>query len=74
MVLPGTAVYSFALDNPKGSTDWRQDVTQGGVRVESIAKPDEIRQQVLAFTQKSGPSLAVSILPRIATDTGGFSK
>lgn len=54
MVLLGSAVYSYALYNPKGSIDWRQDVTQGLVRVESIATPDEIRQQVLAFAQKSG--------------------
>lgn len=54
MVLLGTAVYSFALYNPKGSIDWRQDVTQGLVRVESLATPEEIRQQVLAFAQKSG--------------------
>jgi hypothetical protein len=54
LVLLGAAVYSFALHNPKGSIDWRQDVTQGRVTVESLATPDEIRQQVLAFAQKSG--------------------
>ena len=54
MVLLGSAVYSFALCNPKGSIDWRQDVGQGIVRVESIATPDEIRQQVLAFARESG--------------------
>jgi glutathione synthase/RimK-type ligase-like ATP-grasp enzyme len=54
MVLLGTTVYSFALYNPKGSIDWRQDVTQGLVRVEGLATPDEIRQQVLAFAHKSG--------------------
>jgi glutathione synthase/RimK-type ligase-like ATP-grasp enzyme len=54
MQLLGTAVYSFALHNPKGSIDWRQDVTQGGVRVESIATPEAIRQQVLEFARKSG--------------------
>jgi glutathione synthase/RimK-type ligase-like ATP-grasp enzyme len=53
MVLLGTAVCSFALYNSKGSIDWRQDVTQGLVRVESLATPDGIRQQVLAFAQKS---------------------
>jgi glutathione synthase/RimK-type ligase-like ATP-grasp enzyme len=54
MVLLGTAVYSYALYNPKGSIDWRQDVAQGIVGVESVATPDEIRRQVLAFAQKSG--------------------
>lgn len=54
MVLLGGAVYSYALYNPKGSIDWRQDVTQGHVRVESLATPEEIRRQVLAFAQRSG--------------------
>ena len=54
MVLLGSAVYSFALYNPKGSIDWRQDVSQGFVRVESVATPEEIRQQVLAFAEKAG--------------------
>jgi hypothetical protein len=54
LVLLGSAVYSFALHNPKGAIDWRQDVGQGLVRVESLATPDEIRQQVLAFAQESG--------------------
>jgi len=54
MVLLGSAVYSFALHNLKGSIDWRQDVTQGLVRAESLATPDGVRQQVLAFAQKSG--------------------
>jgi hypothetical protein len=54
MVLLGTAVYSVALYNPKGSIDWRQDVTQGLVRAESLATPGEVKQQVLAFAQKAG--------------------
>jgi hypothetical protein len=54
MLLLGTAVYSFALHNPKGSLDWRQDVTQGGVRVVSIATPEDIQRQVLAFARKAG--------------------
>jgi hypothetical protein len=54
LVLLGSAVYSFALHNPEGAIDWRQDVGQGLVRVESLATPDEIRQQVLAFAQESG--------------------
>jgi hypothetical protein len=54
MVLLGAAVYSFALYNPKGSIDWRQDVTQGLVRVERLGTPGEIRQQVLAFARESG--------------------
>jgi hypothetical protein len=54
VVLLGEAVYSFALHNPKGAIDWRQDVGQGLVRVESLATPEEIRRQVLAFAQKAG--------------------
>jgi glutathione synthase/RimK-type ligase-like ATP-grasp enzyme len=54
MVLLGDAVYSYALHNPNGSIDWRQDVTQGHVRVESIATPDAIQRRVLAFAEKSG--------------------
>ncbi|HEY6447229.1 MAG TPA: hypothetical protein VIY53_12280 [Acidobacteriaceae bacterium] len=54
MLLLGSAVYSFALYNPKGAIDWRQDVTQGVVQVEGIATPESIRQQVLEFAQKSG--------------------
>jgi len=54
MMLLGSAVYSYALYNPKGSIDWRQDVTQGVVRVESIDTPDDVRRQVLVFAQKSG--------------------
>lgn len=54
MVLMGDAVYSYALHNLKGSIDWRQDVTQGAVQVESIETPQEIRRQVLAFAHKAG--------------------
>jgi hypothetical protein len=54
MVLLGNAVYSVALYNPRESIDWRQDVTQGLVRAESLATPNPIKQQVLAFAQKSG--------------------
>ncbi len=54
VVLLGTAVYSCALYNSKASIDWRQDVTQGLVRVESLVTPNEIREQVLAFAQKAG--------------------
>ena len=32
----------------------RQDVTQGLVRAESLVTPDPIKQQVVAFAQKSG--------------------
>ncbi|MGC2637558.1 MAG: hypothetical protein WA294_10300 [Acidobacteriaceae bacterium] len=53
-VLMGDAVCSVALHNPRGSIDWRQDVTQGQVRVESLATPEAIRQQVLAFARASG--------------------
>jgi hypothetical protein len=54
MVLLGTTVYSCALHNPKGAIDWRQDVSQGFVQVESIETPAEIERAVLAFAAKSG--------------------
>jgi glutathione synthase/RimK-type ligase-like ATP-grasp enzyme len=54
LVLLGEAVYSFALYDSKRSVDWRQNVTQGLVRVESLATPDKIRDQVLAFARQSG--------------------
>jgi glutathione synthase/RimK-type ligase-like ATP-grasp enzyme len=56
MVLLGTTVYSCALRNPKGAIDWRQDVSQGLVQVESIDTPGPIEQAVLAFARKSGIS------------------
>jgi glutathione synthase/RimK-type ligase-like ATP-grasp enzyme len=56
MVLMGTAVYSYALSNPKGSLDWRQDVGQGLITVESIATPAEVESAVLAFAGKAGIS------------------
>ncbi len=56
MVLLGTTVYSFALHNPKGAIDWRQDVSQGLVQVESIETPADVEKGVLAFAGKSGIS------------------
>jgi hypothetical protein len=56
MVLLGTTVYSCALHNPDGAIDWRQDVSQGLVRVETIATPAEIEKAVLAFAARSGIS------------------
>jgi glutathione synthase/RimK-type ligase-like ATP-grasp enzyme len=56
MVLMGTAVYSYALSNPKGSLDWRQDVGQGLITVESIATPPEVETAVFAFAGKAGIS------------------
>jgi len=54
MVLMGTAVFSYSLHNPKGSLDWRQDVGQGLVTVESIATPLAVERAVLAFAQRAG--------------------
>jgi glutathione synthase/RimK-type ligase-like ATP-grasp enzyme len=56
LVLLGTAVYSCALHNPKGAIDWRQDVSQGLVQVESIETPADVEKAVLAFAAKSGIS------------------
>lgn len=55
-VLLGTTVYSCALRNPKGTIDWRQDVSQGLVQVESIDTPAHVEKAVLAFASKSGIS------------------
>lgn len=54
MVLLGSTVYSYALHNPKGALDWRQDAGQGLVRVEPIATPSEVEVGVLAFVSRSG--------------------
>lgn len=54
MVLLGQAVYSYSLHNPKGAIDWRQDASQGLVKVESIETPLEVKTAVLAFAEKSG--------------------
>ena len=54
MVLLGQAVYSYALHNPKGALDWRQDAGQGLVRVEPIVTPPDVEAHVLAFASRSG--------------------
>jgi glutathione synthase/RimK-type ligase-like ATP-grasp enzyme len=54
MVLLGTTVYSYALHNPKGALDWRQDAGQGLVEVEIIDTPPEVEQAMLAFAKAAG--------------------
>ncbi|MGC2698127.1 MAG: hypothetical protein WA738_20250 [Candidatus Angelobacter sp.] len=54
MVLLGAAVYSYSLQNPKGSLDWRQDATQGLLKAGPIITPPEVEKSVLAFAAKSG--------------------
>ncbi|PYP91112.1 MAG: hypothetical protein DMG65_08920 [Candidatus Angelobacter sp. Gp1-AA117] len=54
MVIMGCHVYSYALHNPEGSLDWRQDAGQRRIRVDRIATPPEIERAVLAFTQETG--------------------
>ncbi len=54
MVLLGTAVYSYALHNPRGALDWRPDATQGLLQAELITTPPEVEKSVLAFAAKSG--------------------
>jgi len=54
MVLMGSTVYSYALRNPKGALDWRQDAGQGLVQVESIETPAEVKDAVVAFARQSG--------------------
>ncbi len=53
MVLMGNAVFSYSLRNPKGALDWRQDVGQGLVSVESINTPPEVEKAVLAFAKEA---------------------
>ena len=54
MVLLGAAVYSYSLHNPKDALGWRQEATQGLLKVESIITPPEVEKSVLAFAAKSG--------------------
>ena len=54
MVLLGAAVYSYSLHNSKEAIDWRQDASQGLVKVESIETPPEVEKAVLAFAARSG--------------------
>jgi len=54
MVLLGQAVFSYALHNPKGALDWRQDAGQGLVQVEPIVTPPDVEAHVLAFASRSG--------------------
>ncbi|HEX7287067.1 MAG TPA: hypothetical protein VF532_12845 [Candidatus Angelobacter sp.] len=54
MVLLGTTVYSYALHNPKGALDWRQDCGQGLVEVRVIDTPPEVEKSVLEFARRAG--------------------
>ncbi|MGH9638071.1 MAG: hypothetical protein ACRD72_24810, partial [Candidatus Angelobacter sp.] len=54
MVLLGAAVYSYSLHNPKDVLGWRQEATQGLLKVEPIMTPPEVEESVLAFAAKSG--------------------
>jgi hypothetical protein len=54
MVLMGPHVYSYALHNPKGALDWRQDAGQRQIQVEAIDTPPEIKKAVLEFARETG--------------------
>jgi glutathione synthase/RimK-type ligase-like ATP-grasp enzyme len=54
MVVMGSSVYSYALRNPKGALDWRQDAGQGLVQVENIETPADVEKAVIAFMRQSG--------------------
>ena len=54
MVLMGGNVYSFAVRNPKGALDWRQDACQGLVQVETIVTPTQVEAAVLQFAKQAG--------------------
>ena len=54
MLLLGAAVYSYSLHNPKDVLGWRQEATQGLLKVEPIITPPEVEKSVLAFAAKSG--------------------
>jgi len=54
MVLMGSHIYSYALNNTKKALDWRQDCGFGHVSVDPIATPPEVAQGVLAFAREAG--------------------
>src|SRR5215470_3646403 len=54
MVLMGSHIYSYALNNTKKALDWRQDCGLGHVSVDPIATPPEVAQGVLAFAREAG--------------------
>jgi glutathione synthase/RimK-type ligase-like ATP-grasp enzyme len=53
-VLLGNNVYSYALRNPNGSLDWRQDAGQGIVQVEPIETPAAVERGLIEFARQSG--------------------
>lgn len=55
-VLMGSNVYSYALRNPNGSLDWRQDAGQGMVQVEPIETPAAVERGLIEFAKQSGIS------------------
>jgi glutathione synthase/RimK-type ligase-like ATP-grasp enzyme len=54
MVLLGTTVFSYSLQTPKKSIDWRQDAGQGLITVQCIDTPPEVEKAVLAFANQAG--------------------
>jgi hypothetical protein len=54
MVLLGSSVYSYSLHNQTKALDWRQDVSQGLVRVEAVETPLEVERAVIAFAARAG--------------------
>jgi hypothetical protein len=54
LVLLGNAIYSYSLHSLNGVLDWRQDSSQGMIKVEMIETPPEVEQAVLAFAAQSG--------------------
>ena len=74
MVLLGTAVYSFALYNPKGSLIGARMSLRDLCEPKALPRPTESGNRFLLLRKNQGSSLAVSILPWTLTEIGGFSK
>jgi glutathione synthase/RimK-type ligase-like ATP-grasp enzyme len=53
-VLLGSSAYSFSLHTPNRALDWRQEVGQGHVTVESMATPQDVERAMLAFAREAG--------------------
>ena len=53
-VLMGNRVYSYALHNPKGALDWRQDAGKGQIEVEIIATPARVEKAIHDFARRAG--------------------
>jgi glutathione synthase/RimK-type ligase-like ATP-grasp enzyme len=56
MVLMGSTIYSYSVQTPTGSLDWRYDAGNGNVLVEEVKTPSGIENAVLEFARRAGIS------------------